>query len=528
MDQSSRDQTCPVTPRLELRGITKRYAATVANARVDLTVMPGEIHALLGENGAGKSTLVKIIYGVVRPDEGAMLWEGQPVTIVDPNAARALGIGMVFQHFSLFETLTVAENIALGLGRRQTTKALAAEIVQVAARYGLTVDPHRHVHHLSVGERQRVEILRCLLQEPRLLIMDEPTSVLTPQEAEGLFAMLRRLAAEDCSVLYISHKLEEIKALCQGATVLRGGRVTGHCDPRQETPTAMAEMMIGSTLPETRRDTAASCARAVCLGLRGLTLAADDPFGTDLTDITFALRAGEMLGIAGVAGNGQKELLAALSGERRAPRADTVAILDRDAGLLDVEARRRLGLRFIPEERVGRGAVGEMALAENALLTCYPNGYVSHGLVRFAKLRGFAADIIARFGVRAAGIEAEADSLSGGNMQKFIVGREVGTDPRVLIAAHPTWGVDIGAALAIRQALIDLCEAGVGVLVVSEDLAELFEICDRIAVLHGGRLSPPMPTAGTTVEEVGLLMGGMPAALTGPAAAAATAAAYAG
>jgi ABC-type uncharacterized transport system ATPase subunit len=242
-----------MTPRLELRGITKRYATTLANDAVDLVVMPGEIHALLGENGAGKSTLVKMIYGVVKPDFGDILWQGDTVVIADPNAARKLGIGMVFQHFSLFETLTVAENIALGLGAEQDIKLLIVKITAVAARYGLAVDPHRHVHHLSVGERQRVEILRCLLQEPRLLIMDEPTSVLTPQEAEGLFRMLRRLADEGCSVLYISHKLDEIKALCHGATVLRGGRVSGHCDPRQETPQAMAELMIGGRLPETRR-----------------------------------------------------------------------------------------------------------------------------------------------------------------------------------------------------------------------------------------------------------------------------------
>jgi simple sugar transport system ATP-binding protein len=508
MDQPRIVDWAAATPRLALRGISKRYGSTLANDGIDLTVMPGEIHALLGENGAGKSALVKIIYGVVKPDDGEVLWEGKPAAVADPNAARALGIGMVFQHFSLFETLTVAENIALGLGERQGLKELAQRIGAVASRYGLAVDPHRHVHHLSVGERQRVEIVRCLLQEPRLLIMDEPTSVLTPQEVDGLFVMLRRLASEGCSVLYISHKLEEIKALCQGATVLRGGRVTGHCDPRRETPAAMAEMMIGSTLPETRRN-APAAAGDVCLAVRGLSLPSDEPFGTDLDDITLELRAGEMLGIAGVAGNGQKELLAALSGERLSPRAGAIAIAGRDAGTMGVEARRRLGLGFIPEERLGRGAVAEMSLSENALLTCYPAGYVSNGLIRFPALRSFAADIIARFRVKAAGIEAAGASLSGGNMQKFIIGREVGTNPRVLVAAHPTWGVDIGAALSIRQELIDLCNAGVGILVVSEDLNELFEICDRIAVLHGGRLSPPRPTATTTIDEVGLLMGGM-------------------
>lgn len=496
-----------VPPRLRLSGITKRYAAVVANSEVSFCVGAGEIHALLGENGAGKSTLVKIIYGVVHPDEGEIAWEGRPVAIADPNAARALGIGMVFQHFSLFESLTVAENIALGLGAREGVGELAGRIEEISRRYGLAVEPSRHVHHLSVGERQRVEIVRCLLQSPRLLIMDEPTSVLTPQEAAGLFDVLRRLAAEGCSVLYISHKLEEIKAVCERATVLRGGRVVAECDPRIATEQQMAEMMIGGALPVAHRPAPLKEGR-VCLTVDRLSSPADEPFGTALRDISLALRDGEILGIAGVAGNGQKELLAVLSGERRAPDANAVRIGDTPAGLLGPAARRRLGLAFIPEERLGRGAIAEFPLTENALLTAYQHGLVRAGLLRFAAIETYARNIIARFRVVAAGTDAAGGSLSGGNMQKFIVGREVGTNPRVLLAAHPTWGVDIGAALAIRQALMDLAASGSGVLVVSEDLAELFEISDYIAVLSGGRLSPPRRTQETTVEEVGLLMGG--------------------
>ena len=499
-------------PRLQLSGITRRYAAVTANRDVSLSVGAGEIHALLGENGAGKSTLVKIIYGVVRPDEGEIAWEGKPVAIADPNAARALGIGMVFQHFSLFESLTVAENIALGLAAREGIGELTTRIAEISRRYGLAVTPTRHVHHLSVGERQRVEIVRCLLQSPRLLIMDEPTSVLTPQEAHGLFDVLRRLAAEGCSILYISHKLEEIRALCERATVLRGGRVVGECDPRIATEREMAEMMIGGALPVAHRPAPLQEGRA-SLVVERLSLPADEPFGTHLRDISLTLRDGEILGIAGVAGNGQKELLAVLSGERRAPDANAVRIADRPAGLLGPAARRRLGLAFIPEERLGRGAVAEFPLTENALLTAYQHGgFVRGGLVRYGAVQSFAREIIGRFRVVAAGTDAAGSSLSGGNMQKFIVGREVGTNPRVLLAAHPTWGVDIGAALAIRQALMDLAAGGSGVLVVSEDLAELFEISDYIAVLSGGRLSPPRRTRETTVEEVGLLMGGRMAA----------------
>ena len=496
-----------IPPRLSLRGITKRYAATVANSDVSLTIGPGEIHALLGENGAGKSTLVKLISGVVRPDAGEIRWEGAAVEIPDPNAARRLGVGMVFQHFSLFESLTVAENIALGLGATETIAELTVRINEISGRYGLAVEPTRHVHHLSVGERQRVEIVRCLLQSPRLLIMDEPTSVLTPQEAEGLFAVLRRLSSEGCSVLYISHKLEEIKALCEAATVLRGGKVVGHCDPRVSSEQQMAEMMIGGALPVAHRPSPLQEGRP-CLQVERLSLESDEPFGTHLREVSLTLRDGEILGIAGVAGNGQKELLAVLSGERLSPRAEAVQVNGVAAGTLGPTARRRLGLSFIPEERLGRGAVAEFSLTENGLLTVYGQGFVRGGLVRFGAIAQYARDIIKRFVVKASGIEARGSSLSGGNMQKFIVGREIGTNPRVLLAAHPTWGVDIGAAIAIRQALMDLAAAGSGVLVVSEDLAELFEISDYIAVLFHGRLSAPMRTRDTTVEAVGLLMGG--------------------
>ncbi|WP_240756768.1 ABC transporter ATP-binding protein [Roseicella aquatilis] len=493
-------------PRLALTGIVKRYGAMLANDAVTLSVAPGEIHALLGENGAGKSTLMKIVYGVVAPDAGTIAWEGRPVAIPDPNAARALGIGMVFQHFSLFETLTVAENIALGLGTRQPLAALTAEIRRVAAQYGLAVEPGRHVHHLSVGERQRVEILRCLLQRPRLLILDEPTSVLTPQEAEGLFAMLRRLAEEGCSILYISHKLEEIRALCTAATVLRAGQVVARCDPRIETAESLAEMMIGGGLARTSRPPA-RWTGPPCLVVDGLTLAADEPFGTTLREVALELRAGEILGIAGVAGNGQKELLAALAGERRAPGA-RILLQGRPIGVLGPAERRDRGLHFIPEERLGRGAVAEYSLAENALLTRLNPTTAPRGLLDLRAVNALAARLITRFGVRCAGPAAQGRSLSGGNMQKFIVGREIDAGPRVLLAAHPTWGVDIGAALAIRQALLDLAAAGAGVLVVSEDLDELLEIADRIAVLSGGRLSPPVPVSQTSVEAIGLLMGG--------------------
>jgi simple sugar transport system ATP-binding protein len=498
-------------PRLELRGVSKRYPGGVlANDDIGFAVMSGEIHALLGENGAGKSTLVKIIYGVLQADAGSIRWNGREVTIASPKEARRLGIGMVFQHFSLFEAMTVLENIALGVDDAGDLRALAARIVQVSETYGLPLDPRRHVHTLSVGERQRIEIVRCLLQNPKLLIMDEPTSVLTPQEVERLFATLRQLAAEDCSILYISHKLEEIKALCQRATILRQGRVVAECDPRRETARSMAELMIGSELAGVSRQSARAPGEAR-LAVDALTLAAEQPFGTDLRNVAFEVRAGEIFGIAGLAGNGQNELFAALSGERTVPRAETVRIDGRPVGRLDAKARRDLGLACVPEERDGHGAVADMSLFENAMLSGYRRmGLVTAGgFIRAHTATRYAGSIIERFRVVARGVDAAASSLSGGNLQKFVVGREILQTPGVLVAAQPTWGVDAGAAVAIHQALLDLAANGAAVLVISQDLDELLTLTDRLAVINEGVLSRPLVTHEASIEEIGLLMGGL-------------------
>jgi len=493
-------------PRLKLSGIRKVYPSVVANDDVDLAVSAGDIHAVLGENGAGKSTLMKIVYGVVKPDAGTIEWEGTPVVIDNPARARRLGIGMVFQHFSLFETLTVAENIALALPVERAGSDLPARILDVSAKYGLPLEPSRVVHSMSVGERQRVEIVRCLLQDPKLLIMDEPTSVLTPQAVLKLFATLAQLAADGVAILYISHKLPEIQALCQRATVMRNGKVTGTCDPRQETASSLARMMIGAELPRTlHRDVRAG---AACLIVRELSLPADDPFGTDLVAINLTVRAAEIVGIAGVSGNGQRELLAALSGERKSPIADTIRIAGASVGHLDAGERRALGVAFVPEERLGRGAVPDLSLAANSLLTAYRRGLTASGFIRDGAVEAYTAATIRDFNVKAAGPDAAARSLSGGNLQKFIVGREIRQQPKLLIVAQPTWGVDVGAAAQIRQTLIDLRDAGVAVLVISEELEELYEICDQVAVLAQGRLSPVKPLRETNATEIGLLMAG--------------------
>jgi len=499
--------TASTIPRIELNGITKIYPAVVANDDVSLAAMPGEIHAVLGENGAGKSTLMKIIYGVVRPDAGEIRWQGRPVAIASPLQARQLGIGMVFQHFSLFDTLSVVENVALALPGRPPLGELSQRIETVSGKYGLAIDPRRLVHSLSVGERQRVEIVRCLLADPRLLIMDEPTSVLTPQAVRGLFDTLRLLASEGCTILYISHKLDEIKALCTNATILRDGRVTGRCDPRVETEASMARLMIGRDLPQTRHgEPSSGDARLV---LDRLALPSSASFGVPLRDISLTVHAGEIVGIAGISGNGQQELLAAVSGEQPIADGQRIVLCGTPAGTLDAAARRALGLCFVPEERLGRGAVPQMSLSENGLLTAHRKGFIRSGLIRFGRVRQFADRCIAEYGVKCSGSEAEARSLSGGNLQKFIVGREIMQQPKVLVVAQPTWGVDVGAAAFIRQRIIDLRNDGVAVLVLSEELDELFEICDRIAVIAQGRLSPAQAARDTSVEEIGLWMSGM-------------------
>ena len=493
--------------RLQLQGIRKAFSSVVANDGIDLAVAPGSIHALLGENGAGKSTLMKIVYGVMRADAGRILWEGVPTTIGSPADARALGIGMVFQHFSLFPALSVAENIALALPGTRDLGAVSERARQVSVRYGIPIDPARAVHTLSVGEQQRVEVVRNLLQEPELLIMDEPTSVLTPLAIRELFRMLRQLAAEGRSILYISHKLDEVRELCDTATILREGRVVGRVDPREESTRSLAERMIGSPPPALRR-TPLSHRHRERLGVAWRAGSADDAGGIALRDLHFEVGGGKILGIAGVAGNGQSELLAALNGEMRAASADAVRIDGEPVGRLGVRERRRRGLVYVPEERLGRAAIPGASLAKNALLTGYHRGLVDRGWLRLRAISAFARRCIDAYDVRCGGEHADARTLSGGNLQKFVVGRELLQAPSVALVAQPTWGLDVRAAAAIRSSLLEMRSAGVAILLVSEDLDELFELSDRIAVIAGGRLSPVRRIDETDVEEIGRWMGG--------------------
>src|ERR1700756_483749 len=443
-------------PLLQTIGLTKRYGDFLANASIDIDVWPKEIHALLGENGAGKSTLVKTVYGLIQPSEGEMRWEGTRMILAGPSEARSRGIGMVFQHFSLFENLTVAENVALGLDGKESFKDMSARLREVSNLYGLPLDPKREVWRLSVGERQRIEIVRALMQNPKFLILDEPTAVLTPQEADQLFIVLERLEQEGRALLYISHKLEKVKRLCDTATILRGGKKVATCNPKAETAASLARMMVGTEIKEVK----AAAARKITvprLVVNNLSLQPGDPHAVRLQSISLELRGGEILGIAGVAGNGQDELFSALSGERRCNDPGTVVIDGIGAGHLSITQRRKLGAAFVPEERLGHGTAPRMKLSENALLTGHAaSGMVKHGFVDTAATLSTVDRATQTFDVRKAKRDPEAASLSGGNLQKFVVGREILRNPAVLVVSQPTWGVDAGAAAVIRQALLDL------------------------------------------------------------------------
>ncbi len=492
--------------RLELTNISKTYPAVKANDRVNLRVKPGEIHAVLGENGAGKSTMMKMIYGAVRPDEGEIRWNGQPVAVRNPQEARALGISMVFQHFSLFDTLTAAENVWLGLDKSFTLADITERITRVSRDYGLDVDPLRPVHTLSVGERQRVEIVRALMTGPKLLILDEPTSVLTPQAVQTLFRTLRKLAEEGCSILYISHKLDEIRALCHHCTVLRGGKVTGEVDPRTETNAGLSRLMIGAEPPPLQHQPATL--GEVVFAVKRLSLPKVDHFGMTLVDVDFEVRAGEILGVAGVSGNGQQELMAALSGEDTRAAPGAITLFGQPIGHHPPQQRRAAGLNFVPEERLGRGAVPTLSLAQNTLLT-RTEAVGGGGWIRTARVNALAAHLIQRFNVKAGGPGAAAKSLSGGNLQKFLVGREIDARPKLLIVSQPTWGVDVGAAALIRGELLKLRDEGCALLVVSEELDELFELSDRLVVIAQGRVSPSIAKVEATVEQIGIWMSGL-------------------
>ena len=489
-------------------GITKSFPGVRANENISLSVKESQIHALLGENGAGKSTLVKIFYGLLQPDKGEMILKGSKYSPKNPKNARSSGIGMVFQHFSLFEPLTVLENILLGLDQGANKHEIGLKVSELSKTYGLETNLSSFIGDLSAGERQRVEIIRALLQEPNLLIMDEPTSVLTPFEANNLFSTLKKLSDDGTSILYISHKLQEIADLCDTATVLRKGEVIGEYDPKTISPKELGEIMVGQPLTTPNRPKKNKKQKAL-FSFKAKKVEPDTQFGMTLKDIDFQVNESEILGIGGVAGNGQEELMQLLIGEKR---KDTVFIEFRgdDISKLNPRKRRGLGIAFAPEERLGHAAVANLSLLENSLITDPKNRFSDYlGFINFENLQSYTTSVIEKFNVKTTGFKASAGSLSGGNLQKFVVGREIEQSPVLFIVNQPTWGVDALSASNIRESIVEITNAGAGVILISQDLDELLEITNRIAFLSEGTLSKPIETSNAVVSDIGAIMGGL-------------------
>ena len=499
----------PRSALLQSHDISKSFGSFIANDKINFNILEGEIHGLLGENGAGKSTFVKMVYGLLEPSMGEFFWNGNPIKITGPQEARNFGIGMVFQHFSLFPTLTVIENIQLALSETQPLPELRKTIIEKSQEFGIFVDPDTYIRDLSVGEQQRVEILRCLLQNPKLLIMDEPTSVLTPQESQQLFKILKILAKTGCSVLFISHKLKEVKEITQRATILRRGQVVDTVISSEVSTGQLAKMMVGND-PQNVKQKIEHKSNKILVKISGLCRPANTPFSTPLLDINLDVKAGEIVGIAGIAGNGQSELMEVLTGEWRSKDSiDVLDVLGVDIRDYSPHRRRQMGIGFMPEERNGHSAVMNMTLTENTLLTNHNNPEIQkNSIIENNNLENLTSNIIHDYDVRTPLQNPLASSLSGGNLQKFVVGRELIKKPRVFFVAQPTWGVDIGATKFIRNAIIELANEGCGIIVISQDLEELFELADSISVLFRGKLSERKPVKELNSQKIGLLMGG--------------------
>ncbi len=499
----------PPPPALEMRGITKRYPGVVANDHIDLDVRPGEIHALLGENGAGKTTLMNILYGLARPDEGEILLDGQPVRITGPSDAIARGISMVHQHFMLVPVLTVAENILLGdetmanpvfLDRREARR----RIRELGQRFHFEIDPDARVSTLSVGWQQRVEILKALYREARILVLDEPTAVLTPQETEEIFAVLRRLAAEGHSIVFISHKLYEVLEIADRITVIRRGRVVGSRLPAETNEDDLAELMVGREVQLTV-DRGASHPSSVALRIEGLRVV-DDRGSEVVRGIDLDVRAGEILGIAGVAGNGQDELVEALIGLRRVA-AGHVTLSGHDVTGHSPRQLNEAGVAFVPADRQRFGLVLAFDVADNLVLTSYYRPPFARGIIRNdGAIEAAAGDTVAAFDIRTLSVHAQMSTLSGGNQQKVVVGREFDRDLQLLILDQPTRGLDVGSIEFIHRRTIAKRDAGTAVLLVSAELDEILELSDRIAVMYRGVIVAVLDGPTADKNQVGLLM----------------------
>ena len=499
-------------PVLEMRNICKRFPGVIANDNVTFDLRRGEVHTLLGENGAGKSTLMNILYGMQQPDAGEIRLHGKPVRLHSPADAISHGIGMIHQHFMLVPTLTVAENVALGLrsSRHPLTslKAVSRRIEELAEKYRLQVDPRARIWQLAVGQRQRVEIIKALYRDASILILDEPTAVLTPPEVDDLFITFKQMAENGRSMIFISHKLHEVLHLSDRITVLRHGRVTGETSPAATSSSRLATMMVGREVQLTQKKSKVAMGTPL-LTVKGLFALGDQ--GTDaVRGLDLQVKGGEIVGIAGVSGNGQRELAESISGLRKS-RAGTIRINGTPLPSACPKSARRAGLAYVPEERMRDGAIGDFNISENLILLEHNERKFCHrsGILRFARIKEHCSRLVEEFKVKTPNLETPTRHLSGGNIQKLILARELSGNPRVLIASQPTRGVDIGAAEYIHQRLLEQRNHGTATVVISEDLDEILALSDRIAVMYEGRIMGIVDGKDASREEIGLMMAGV-------------------
>lgn len=508
-------------PVLELRGITKRFPGVLANDHIDLTLQEGEIHALLGENGAGKTTLMNILYGLYQPDEGEVIVRGKPVQIHSPSDAIARGIGMVHQHFMLIPVFTVTENVMLGeestlAGGLLDRKTAAARVRQISQQYNLEVNPDSYVGDLPVGVQQRVEIIKLLYRNADILIFDEPTAVLTPQEADELFSIMRSLAAQGKSIIFITHKLREVLDVAGQITVIRRGKVIGSVEPEQADQNLLASMMVGRAV-QLELDRAVANPGEVVLDVQDLVVA-DETRQVTVDGVTFQVRAGEVLGIAGVQGNGQTELVEAITGLRD-PARGSIRLLGQDVTKASPREVTEMGSAHIPEDRQRDGLILPFAVADNLILNMYYLPPYAKGVVMdHDKILLDAQQQIEAFDVRTPSALTPVGSLSGGNQQKVIVARELSRPIRFLVAAQPTRGLDVGSIEYIHNQLLKRRDSGVAVLLVSTELDEILQLSDRIAVMYRGKIVAVVPSAEASKEKIGLLMAGITQGQADPSA----------
>lgn len=494
---------------VEMKQIRKEFPATLANDCVDFTAYKGEIHALLGENGAGKSTLMNILTGVLKPDRGTISIHGKQVSMRSPGDALNLGIGMIYQHFKLVKPFTVAENIVLGMERVKIlkTRELEKQVKELSEEYKIKINPSSAIWQLSIGEQQRVEILKILYRKADILILDEPTAVLTPDEVKELFGTLKNMAERGCTIIFITHKMNEVMEYADRITVLRDGRLVKAVKKEETTEAELAQLMVGREISMGRRNTKNTTREEVVLKARDISVLNDKKLKA-VEGLSFELYAGEILGVAGVSGNGQKELMEALAGLRRL-EGGQISINGKDCTNASVRQRIQMGEAFIPEDRYGFALVKTMTVTENASFKCYRNpSFCRHGVIHYKKLEEQAKRFIEDFHIKVGGTKSLVQSMSGGNAQKLILARETAEQPSVILASYPVRGLDIQATESIHKILVEEKNRGAGVLLVSEDLDEIFQLSDRVAVMYEGKFMGILPVEQVDLKQIGMAMAG--------------------